>query len=165
MIHPRTSRVLLPGLLFAFTALLSARAPAAEKKAQQPDYRGTWVMNPAESLGLRDPDRAEVVVLRRQDDVLDYTWTGTPPNGEKQTFSYSGPVDGKVHELPGNTGLRGAFIPTPSGVVESKLWLGDVLLEDKFCIMSAPRVMTCFATATDEAGKVYLFKEVFDQKK
>ena len=40
-----------------------------------------------------------------------------------------------------------------------------VLLEDKFCLLSAPRVMTCFATATDEAGKVYLFKEVFDQKK
>ena len=162
MMHPRRSRALLPGLVLA---LLSGRALAEEPKTAVLDYRGTWVMNRAESIGLSDPERAEVVVLRRQDSVLDYTWTGTPPDGEVQTFSYSGPVDGKVHDLPGNTGLRGAFIPTPSGIVESKLWLGDVLLEDKFCLMSAPRKMTCFATATNEAGKLYLFKEVFDQKK
>jgi hypothetical protein len=165
MMHPRRSRALLPGLVLGLAALVCGRALAAEPKTAQPDYRGTWVMNPAESVGLSHPERAEVVVLRRQDTVLDYTWTGTPPGGEVQTFSYSGPVDGKVHDLPGNTGLRGAFIPTPSGIVESKLWLGDVLLEDKFCLMSAPRKMTCFATATDEAGKQYLFKEVFDQKK
>src|SRR5258706_12068866 len=163
MTHPRRSRALLAGLVLGLAAFVPGRAPAAEPKTAQPDYRGTWVMNPAESVGSSQPDRAEVVVLRRQDKVLDYTWTGTPLNSEVQTFSYSGPVDGVEHQLPGNTGLRGAFIPTPSGIVESKLWLGDVLLEDKFCLMSAPRKMTCFATATDEAGKTYLFKEVFDK--
>jgi len=163
-VQPRRLPTLLPWLAVAFAGLVSARAPAEERKTAVPDYVGTWVMNPAESIGLSQPDRKEVFVLRRQDAVLDYTWTGTPPGGETQTFSYSGPVDGNEHPLPGNTGLRGAFIATPSGIVESKLWLGDVLLEDKFCLMSAPRKLTCFATATDEAGKVYLFKEVFDKK-
>jgi hypothetical protein len=164
MMHLTRSRALRVGLGLGLAVLLSDRAFAGERKNTAPDYVGTWVMNASESVGLTHPERAEVVVLRRQDSVLDYTWTGTPPDGEVQTFSYSGPVDGKEHQLPGNTGLRGAFIPTPSGIVESKLWLGDVLLEDKFCLMSAPRKMTCFATAIDEAGKTYLFKEVFDKK-
>ena len=160
----RRWRAFLPWLVCGLASLWSATAFAEGPKTATPDYVGTWVMNPGESIGLLHPDRAELVVLQRQDTVLDYTWTGTPPKGEVQTFSYSGPVDGVIHTLPGNTGLRGAFIPTPSGIVESKLWLGEVLLEDKFCLMSAPRKMTCFATATDEAGKAYLFKEVFDQK-
>lgn len=126
-------------------------------------YLGTWKKNSAESIGMSDPSGSEVVVITRHDTVLAYTWTGTSSDGKTETFSYSGPVDGKVRPLPGNSGLRGAMIPTPSGIIESKLWGPDASLEDKFCILTAPRRLTCFATVTDGAGKVSLFKEVFDR--
>ncbi len=112
---------------------------------------------------MSDPSGSEIVVITRHDTVLAYTWTGISSAGKTETFSYSGPVDGEVRPLPGNAGLRGAMIPTPSGVVEGKLWGPDGSLEDKFCFLTAPRRMTCFATLTDAAGKVSLFKEVFDR--
>jgi hypothetical protein len=49
-------------------------------------------------------------------------------------------------------------------VIEAKLWGPDGSLEDKFCILSAPRKLTCFATFTDGKGKASLFKEVFDKQ-
>jgi len=118
----------------------------------------------AESFGMSDPSGAETTVIRRHDTILDYTWTGTGSDGKTETFSYSGPVDGKDQTLPGGMVLRGAMIPTPSGVIEAKLWGPDGSLEDKFCILSAPRKLTCFATFTDGKGKVSLFKEVFDRQ-
>ena len=127
-------------------------------------YVGTWKKNVAESFGMSDPSGQETTVIRRHDTVLDYSWTGTGSDGKTETFSYSGPVDGKEQTLPGGMGLRGAMIPTPSGVIEAKLWGPDGSLEDKFCILSAPRKLTCFATFTDGKGKVSLFKEVFDRQ-
>lgn len=55
------------------------------------------------------------------------------------------------------------MIATPEGVIESKLWSKDGSLEDKFCILSAPTRLTCFATLTDASGKKSIFKEVFDK--
>ena len=127
-------------------------------------YVGTWKKSVAESFGMADPAGQETTVIRRHDTVLDYTWTGTGSDGKTETFSYSGKVDGKEQALPGDSGLRGAMIATPSGVIEAKLWGPDGSLEDKFCILSAPRKLTCFATFTDGKGKVSLFKEVFDKQ-
>jgi hypothetical protein len=56
---------------------------------------GTWKKNAAESLNMADPGGSETVVIRRHDTVLDYTWTGTGSDEKTETFSYSGPVDGK----------------------------------------------------------------------
>ena len=127
-------------------------------------YVGTWKKNSGESIGMPDPGGSEVVVITRHDVVLAYTWTGTGSDGKTETFSYSGAVDGKIRSLPGNAGLRGAMIPTPSGIIEGKLWAADGSLEDKFCFLTTPRKMTCFATLTDGAGKISLFKEVFERE-
>jgi hypothetical protein len=125
---------------------------------------GIWKKNAAESLNMADPGGSETVEIRRHDNVLDYTWTGTGSDGKTETFSYAGPVDGKAQKLPGDTGLRGAMIPTPDGVIEGKLWFPDGSIEDKYCILTTPRRLTCFATFTDSAGKTSLFKEVFDKQ-
>jgi len=146
-------------LIAAAFGLSSAGALAADNP-----YVGTWKKNAAESFGMADPTGQETTVIRRHDTVLDYTWTGTGSDGKTETFSYSGKVDGKEQMLPGDSGLRGAMIATPSGVIEAKLWGPDGSLEDKFCILSAPRKLTCFATFTDGKGKVSLFKEVFDKE-
>ena len=145
--------------LVMLTGLSSAGALAASNP-----YVGTWTKNVAESIGMSDPSGSETTVIKRHDSVLDYTWTGVGSDGKKETFSYSGAVDGKREALPGGTGLEGAMITTPSGVIEGKLWSKDGSVEDKFCILSAPRRLTCFATLTDGAGKTSLFKEVFDRK-
>jgi hypothetical protein len=125
---------------------------------------GIWKKNAAESLNMADPGGSETVEIRRHDTVLDYTWTGTGSDGKTETFSYAGPVDGKEQKLPGDTGLRGAMIPTPDGVIEGKLWFPDGSIEDKYCLLTTPRKLTCFATFTDGAGKASLFKEVFDKQ-
>ena len=127
-------------------------------------YVGTWTKNVAESIGMPDPNGSETTEIKRHDSVLDYTWTGVGSDGKKETFSYSGAVDGKRRALPGDTGLEGAMIRTPSGVIEGKLWSKEGSLEDKFCILSGPGKLTCFATLTDSGGKTSLFKEVFDRK-
>ena len=139
------------------TVALAAHNPSPSS------YLGTWKKNSAESIGMSDPSGSEVVVITRHDSVLAYTWTGTTSDGKTETFSYSGAVDGKIRPLPGNADLRGAMILTPSGIVEGKLWAADGSLEDKFCFLTTPRKMTCFATFTDGAGKVSLFKEVFEK--
>jgi len=113
---------------------------------------------------MADPGGSEIVVIRRHDSVLDYTWTGAGSDGKTETFSYAGPVDGKEQKLPGDSGLRGAMIPTPDGVIEGKLWFPGGGVEDKYCILTSPKRLTCFATFTDSAGKASLFKEVFDKQ-
>jgi hypothetical protein len=125
---------------------------------------GTWKKNAAESLNMADPGGSETVVIRRHDTVLDYTWTGIGSDRKTETFSYARPVDGKEQKLPGDTGLRGAMIPTPDGVIEGKLWFPDGSVEDKYCILTTPKKLTCFATFTDRAGKASLFREVFDKQ-
>jgi len=52
----------------------------------------------------------------------------------------------------------------PDESVLEPRWGPDGSLEDKFCILSAPGKLTCFATFTDGKGKVSLFKEVFDRQ-
>ena len=137
---------------------------SATALAATPSQVGTWKKNASESLNMADPGGQETVVIRRHDTVLDYTWTGTGSDGKTETFSYSGAVDGKAQMLPGDSGLKGAMIPTPDGVIEGKLWFPDGGIEDKYCILTAPKRLTCFATFTDKASKVSLFKEVFDKQ-
>ena len=137
---------------------------AAGALAAANPYVGTWKKNAAESFGMADPAGQETTVIRRHDTVLDYSGTGTGPDGKTETFSYAGKVDCKEQALPRDAGLRGAMIATPSDVIEAKLWGPDGSLEDKFCILSAPRKLTCFATFTDGKGKVFLFKEVPDKQ-
>jgi hypothetical protein len=143
--------------------LVAVLCLAAGATTAKPSQVGTWKKNAAESLGMADPGGSETVVIRRHDTVLDYTWTGTGSDGKTETFSFKGPVDGKEQALPGDAGLRGAMIPTPEGVIEGKLWFKDGSIEDKFCILTTPKRLTCFATFTDSAGKQSLFREVFDK--
>jgi hypothetical protein len=148
-------------LHFATLAAL-AICPAGAIAASAP-HVGTWKMNPAESLNMADPGGSQTTVIRRHDTVLDYTWTGISADGKTDTFSFSGPVDGKEKLLPGGDGLRGAMVRTPEGVIEGKLKFKDGSSEDKYCILSAPKKLTCFATFIDAAGKQSLYKEVFDK--
>ncbi len=125
---------------------------------------GTWVHNPHESINMPDPDEAQTVEIRRYDTVLDYTWTGVAKDGKTSTFSYSMAADGVVRALPGSDGLRGSMTRTPSGVIEAKLFFPDGASEEKFCLLSAPTRLTCFATYVDSAGKTSLFKQIFDKR-
>ncbi|MBK7948747.1 MAG: hypothetical protein IPK00_08400 [Deltaproteobacteria bacterium] len=125
---------------------------------------GTWVHNPRESINMPDPDEAQTVEIRRDDTVLDYTWTGIAKDGKTSTFSYSMAADGVVRALPGSEGLRGSMTRTPSGVIEAKLFFPDGSSEEKFCILTSAKRLTCFATFTDGTGKTSLFKQVFDKR-
>ena len=125
---------------------------------------GTWVHNAKESINMPDPDTAQTVEIRRYDTLLDYTWTGVSGSGEKSTFSYSMVADGTERALPGSEGLRGSMTRTPSGVIDAKLFFPDGSSEDKFCILSSPTRLTCFATFIDSAGKTSLFKQIFDKR-
>jgi hypothetical protein len=153
----------LCGIACLAALALTGLFPAARASATASQV-GTWKKNAAESLNMADPVGSETVVIRRHDTVLDYTWTGTDSDGKTETFSYAGPVDGKEQKLPGDTGLRGAMIPTPDGVIEGKLWFPDGGVEDKYCILTTPGKLTCFATFTENSGKTSLFKEVFDKQ-
>ena len=146
------------------TALTLAVLWPAEGIGATASQVGTWKKNAAESLNMADPGGSETVVIRRHDTVLDYTWTGTGSEGKTETFSYAGPVDGKEQKLLGDSGLRGAMIPTPDGVIEGKLRFPDGGVEDKYCILTTPKKLTCFATFTENGGKTSLFKEVFDKQ-
>lgn len=129
-----------------------------------PSQVGTWVHNAQESINMPDPDASETVEIRRYDSVLDYTWTGVSGDGETSTFTYASPADGRVRELPGMQGLRGSMTRTPSGIIDAKLWFPDGSSEEKFCILSSPTRLTCFATFADSAGRTSLFKQVFDRR-
>ena len=153
----------LAGIVCITALTLTSLWPAAGIAATASQV-GTWKKNAAESLNMADPGGSETVVIRRHDTVLDYSWTGTGSDGKTETFSYFGPVDGKEQKLPGDNGLRGAMIPTPDGVIEGKLWFPGGGVEDKYCILTNPKRLTCFATFTDSAGKASLFKEVFDKQ-
>lgn len=132
--------------------------------ADAPSQVGTWVHNAKESINMPDPDEAQTVEIRRHDTVLDYTWTGVAPDGKTSTFSYSMAADGVVRALPGSDGLRGSMTRTPSGVIEAKLFFPDGASEEKYCLLSAPTRLTCFATYVDSAGKTSLFKQIFDKR-
>ena len=44
------------------------------------------------------------------------------------------------------------------------LWFPDGSSEEKYCILTGPTRLTCFATYTDAAGESSLFKQVFDKR-
>lgn len=149
----------------ASAAVVMAGLSAVSAAAAEPgDFVGTWKKNVAESIGMMDPAGQETTIIRRYDTVLDYTWLGVNSTGESSTFSYSGAVDGNIRMLPGDAKLRGLMTKTPSGVIQAKLWFADGDVEEKYCILSAPGKMTCFATFTAAKGDKSLFKEVFDKQ-
>ncbi len=158
MWRARHSRHLV--LLLAFACLGAGTAAAADA----PSSVGTWEHNRKESIGMPDPEQRETVEIRRYDSVLDYTWTGAAADGTTSTFSYASPADGKVRELPGSPGLRGSMTRTPSGIIEAKLWFPDGAWEEKYCLLSSPTRLTCFATYSDSDGKIALFKQIFDRR-
>ena len=156
-----SSRVSRHLALALASACLGAGGASA---ADAPSQVGTWEHNRKESIGMPDPEARETVEIRRYDSVLDYTWTGIAADGTRSTFSYASPADGEVRELPGSPGLRGSMRRTPSGIIEAKLWFPDGSWEEKFCLLSSPMRLTCFATYSDSAGKLSLFKQIFDKR-
>ena len=147
-------------ILLGIACLLAGNASAEDPPSQV----GTWIYNAGESINMPDPGGSETVEIRRNDSVLDYTWTGVSEDGVRSTFSYASPADGKVRALPGTDGLRGSMTRTPSGVIDAKLWFPDGSSEEKFCILSSPTRLTCFATFTNSTGKTSLFKQIFDKR-
>jgi hypothetical protein len=143
---------------------LSAGVASSEGTGDAASQVGTWVHNAQESINMPDPDEAQTVEIRRYDTVLDYTWTGVAKDGKTSTFSYSMAADGVVRALPGSDGLRGSMTRTPSGVIEAKLFFPDGSSEEKFCLLTTATRLTCFATYVDQAGKVSLFKQIFDKR-
>jgi hypothetical protein len=149
-----------PRLLFVALGIWSMSA-----LADSPAHVGTWTKNLAESINMPDPTYRETVVIRRAGPVLDFTWTGVSADGKKDTFSFTGKVDGKEAPLPGSTPITGKLTQTLDGVTESVLKFQDGSTEDKMCILTSSDRMTCYATVTDAAGKKSIFKEVFDREK
>lgn len=143
---------------------LSAHAAGTTDAVGATSQVGTWVHNPHDSIDMPDPDEAQTVEIRRYDTVLDYTWTGVAKDGKTSTFSYSMAADGVVRALPGSDGLRGSMTRAPSGVIEAKLFFPDGATEEKYCLLSAPTRLTCFATYVDGSGKTSLFKQIFDKR-
>ncbi|MBS0578550.1 MAG: hypothetical protein JSR36_04735 [Proteobacteria bacterium] len=126
---------------------------------------GQWKKNLAESINMPDPSYQETVLVRRSDSILDFTWTGVAANGKTDSFSYSGKVDGKERELPGEMSIYGTMTATADGITRSVLKYPDGSTEDKMCVLVTQDKMTCYATLTSAAGKPTLFKEVFDRVK
>ena len=129
---------------------------------------GTWRLNLEESIppqGISfDPF---VVVVGRADSVIDFAYTATGPDGREHTFSYGGPADGVVRELPASgskEGLKGAMIRLPSGSYESRLWTSSGRYENKFCqVVAGGQKQVRLATLTYPDGTVTFFKQVLDR--
>jgi hypothetical protein len=132
----------------------------------RPSSVGTWIRNDQESFNLPNPVKDESVVIRRDDSILDYTWTGVDADGKKMSFTFSGAVDGKPQAATGDfEGMRVATAPTLTAVHEGKIWNKDGSSESKYCIPVSATRLTCYATYIDSKGKESLFREVFDKKK
>ena len=146
----------------ATVAALGASAANAE---QNPSI-GTWKLNVAESIAPQGTTFQPYTVIVRSDAPnLDYTYYNTNEKGEKVEFSYKGPADGKVRDIPGIPGMTGSMTRLPSGIVDAKLWSADGTYENKFCIMGVTlRKQTCMATVTSPHGHVVFFKQVIDKQ-
>jgi len=131
-----------------------------------PSSVGTWVRNDQESFNLPNPVKYESVVIRRDDSILDYTWTGVDESGKKMSFTFKGAVDGKPQAATGDfEGMRVATVPTLTAVHEGKIWNNDGSSESKYCVPVNSAKLVCYATYIDGKGKESLFREVFDKQK
>ena len=132
---------------------------------ETPSSVGTWIRNDRESFNLPNPVKHESVVIRRDDSILDYTWTGEDADGKKMSFTFKGAVDGKPQAATGDfEGMRVATVPTLTAVHEGKIWNKDGSSESKYCIPVNPTRLVCYATYIDSKGKESLFREVFDKQ-
>jgi len=138
-------------------------AASAEEQGAVRSSIGTWKLNLKESIAPQGRQfEPYTIVLRRADDVLDFTYHGFR-DGKPFEFSYAAKADGVVHELEG--GMRGAMIRLPSGNYEARLWLPDGSYENKFCQLAAGgKQQICLATVTQADGSVVFFKQVQDRQ-
>jgi len=157
-------------LVMILSAMCFARAATAadEGSGASGPMLGTWRLNLEESIPPQgvsfDPF---VVVVGRADSVIDFAYTATGPDGREHTFSFGGPADGVVRELPASgskAGMKGAMIRLPSGSYESRLWTSSGRYENKFCqVVAGGQKQVCLATLTYPDGSVAFFKQVLDR--
>lgn len=142
---------------------LSIGISAATEQGNPRSALGTWKLNLKESIAPQGRGfNPYTVILRRADDVLDFTYHGFR-EGKPFEFTYAAKADGIVRELEG--GLKAAMIRLPSGNYEARLWLPDGSYEDKFCQLAAGgKQQICLATITQPDGSVVFFKQVQDKQ-
>ncbi|MCR9095118.1 MAG: hypothetical protein NXI30_12940 [bacterium] len=158
---------------FAFLAIVACArlGPAEEPEPPAPHPRlGKWRLNLEESIPPQGATfRPYVVEVLRADDVLEFEYTATGPDGRRHSFGSSSIADGVVRDLPGSgdtAGLRGAMIRLPNGSYEARLWAPDGSYENKFCqVMKGFEKQVCLATVTHADGHVTFFKQVLDRVK
>lgn len=150
----------------ALGAALAVFAGVHAANAEQNPSIGTWKLNVAESIAPQGTTfQPYTVVIKSASPNLDYTYYNTDEKGEKIEFTYNGPADGKVRDIPGIKGMTGSMTLLPSGIVDAKLWSADGTYENKFCIMGVTlRKQTCMATVTSPHGHVVFFKQVIEKQ-
>lgn len=149
----------------ATVAMIAAPAIALAAPADKaPSSVGTWKLNLAESIAPQgSPFHPYTVVVKRADEVLDFTYSEERATGEPFEFAYSGKADGVVRDLGG--GLKGAMVPLPSGNYEARLWSPNGTYVNKFCQLDAGgNKDICLATVTAPNGDVTFFKQVLDRQ-
>lgn len=146
---------------------LRGSAEESESPTSHPRL-GKWRLNLEESIEPQGVTfRPYVVEVLRADDILEFEYTATGPDGREHTFGSSSVADGVVRELPGSgdtAGLRGAMIRLPNGSYEARLWAADGSYENKFCqVLNGHEKQVCLATVTHADGHVTFFKQVLDR--
>ena len=169
-IRPESVRSVLTALAFLLSIGACAQPGIAdEPESPAPHPRlGKWRLNLEESIAPQGKTfRPYVVEVLRADEVLEFEYTATAPDGSEHTFGSSSIADGVVRDLPGSgdtAGLRGAMIRLPNGSYEARLWGADGSYENKFCqVMNGYRKQVCLATVTHADGHVTFFKQVLDR--
>ncbi|MBW2267437.1 MAG: hypothetical protein JRH16_02585 [Deltaproteobacteria bacterium] len=160
------ARVLV--LIASAMCFASATLAADEGSGTSSPILGTWRLNLEESIPPQGTTfEPFVVVVGRADSVIDFAFTATGPDGQEHTFSYGGPADGAVRELPSSgsrAGMKGAMIRLPSGSYESRLWSTSGRYENKFCqVVAGGQRQVCLATLTYPDETVTFFKQVLDR--
>jgi hypothetical protein len=125
---------------------------------------GTWKLNVRDSIAPQGITfREYTVVVRRDDEILDFTYTAPLPDGKTYSFGYKGKPDGSIQPMEG--GGKEAMTRLPSGNIEARLWSADGTLETKYCQLDASRNRNvCLATVTAPNGNTVFFKQVMDRQ-
>lgn len=151
-----------PYLMTAVILLGTAACAASADEQTVRSSIGSWKLNLQESIAPQGRQFSPyTVVLRRADDVLDFTYHGFH-DGKPFEFTYAAKADGEVREVEG--GIKAAMVRLPSGNYQARLWLPDGSYEEKFCQLAAGgKQQICLATVTQADGSVVFFKQVQDR--